>query len=219
MRRQAALAGPVEVTLDGPGSVVGAVAQVRVEQVVGVPQRRGGGSGALHAATAGLVGAVRIANVAGIQAALRVERRLDLPEPVVDIVSVKRGEVFGPRAAVSVLARQRAVELHHQVANIVGDRAQLGDVRRVFAVDHRAKVQATDRSVTVKTSPRVVIGHDLLQPLNVFRQPVDSDCGVLNEGDRLGVALQRHQQRQTRLPQLPDVGLLVRRGRPVEAVA
>ena len=73
--------------------------------------------------------------------------------------------------------------------------------------------------MAIETSRSIVIGDHLLQPLHIFRQAININSSVLNKGYRLRVALHRHQKRQPRLANLPNVALLFRRRSAIKTVA
>ena len=75
-------------------------------------------------------------------------------------------------------------------------------------VDDRPDVQAADRRVRVDAGRGAVPRDDLQEPLDVVAQLLGRDRGVLDERDRLGVALHRHRQAERRLAQAPDPRLV-----------
>ena len=79
---------------------------------------------------------------------------------------------------------------------------------RGLEVDHRPHVQAADRRVRVDAGDRVVLANDREEPLDVVAQLLRRDRGVLDERQRLGVALHRHRQAERGFAEAPDPRLI-----------
>ena len=77
-------------------------------------------------------------------------------------------------------------------------------------VEDRAHVQAADRGVGVPGAAGAVAGEELGDRLGVVGEVVERHGAVLDEADRLGVALGRHHDVEAGLAHLPD-GALSRR--------
>jgi len=65
-------------------------------------------------------------------------------------------------------------------------------------------VQATDGGVPIEAGIGVVVFHHLLETLHVLRQAIDGNGGILDECDRLGIALHRKHQGQPCFANLPN---------------
>src|SRR5262249_16586361 len=124
-----------------------------------------------------------------------------------------------PRPAVAVLAGDRAVELHHEIGDLVGDLPHLLEAPRRLETDGRSDVQASDRAVAVVRTVHLVPGEDLAEARDELREMPPVDGGVLDEGQRLGIAVRAEEQAEPRLAQLPDLSLLARIERDVGRVA
>ena len=75
-------------------------------------------------------------------------------------------------------------------------------------------MQAADRGMRVPGALGAVPGEHLVQPLGVVGQIIQRDRTILDERDRLGVALHRHHDVQPGFAHLGDAGLERRVGRP-----
>jgi len=137
-----------------------------------------------------------------------IERVLEAPERAHQRGAVHPLEERAARAAVTVLARDGAAELEHQIGDLVGDRLHLLEPARRLEVDHRPDVQATDRAVAVIGARGVVLGEDVREARHELLEMLRLDARVLDEGDRLLVALHAEQQAEAGLAQLPDRLLL-----------
>ena len=71
----------------------------------------------------------------------------------------------------------------------LGDGAHFPDVALVLHVEHRANVQAADGGMRVEGASGVVLAEDVGQPVGVFRQILERDGAILDEGNRLTIAL------------------------------
>ena len=110
--------------------------------------------------------------------------------------------------AVAVLARQRTAELEHEVGDVVGDRLERLHAFVGLHVHHGPNVEASDRRMRIDAGGRLVPFHDLQESLDVVAEFFGGDRGVLDERERLGVALHRHRQSQRCLAETPDAGLI-----------
>ena len=90
---------------------------------------------------------------------------------------------------------------------LLGDRAHGGDIGRVLHAQHWADMQAADRGMGVPGALGVVAGEHLVQAFRVVGEVGQIDGAILDEGDRLSVALHRHHDVQSGLAHLGDVGL------------
>ena len=116
--------------------------------------------------------------------------------------------------AVAVLARVGALVLAHHRERLLRDRAHLAHVPLVLEVEDRAHVQAADRGVRVPGAAGAVAGEEVGEALGVVGQMLERHGAVLDERDRLAVALHRHHDVEPGLAQLPDPALLRRARRP-----
>ena len=162
----------------------------------------------------------------GVEPPVGVEQRLDLAERLVEVVAEHAPVELAAGAAVAVLGRVDAVELHHQVEDLLGDRAHRLDPARLREVDERADVQAADRAVPVPAGAQPVAVEHLAEGGHVVAQPLGRHRRVLDERQRTPGALAgRHQQPEAGLAHLGQRLLLGRRlghdrvvGLPLEAV-
>ena len=106
-----------------------------------------------------------------------------------------------------MLAAENAAELPGEVADLVGDGIHPVDAFLVLQADHGPDVQAADAGVAVVGGLGAVVADDLVEPADEVAHGLGVDGGVLHEGQRLGVAVHAHQQAQTVLAHVPDVGL------------
>jgi hypothetical protein len=86
------------------------------------------------------------------------------------------------RAPVPVLARDGAVELDHEVGDLVGDLPDLLDPARVLDVDGRTDVQAAHRAMAVVGAVHPVPREDLAEAGHELRQVLRLHGRVLDEG-------------------------------------
>ena len=145
----------------------------------------------------------RVDDPAGVEEGLRVEGALHGAKRLVQRRAEHLLVECAAHQAVAVLARQRAAELQHQIGDVVGNRLELRHAGRGLEVDDRAHVQAADRGVRVDAGDGAVAGDQLLEARDVVAQPLGRHRGVLDERDRLGVALHRHRQPERRLAHVP----------------
>ena len=180
---EAPLGREIELGLDRLGPVVGPPAQVL-----------------------GQIG--RIDDLAGVEDVLRIQRKLQLEEAPVDRIPEQPLVVAAAGNAIPVFAGHRASVIHHDEEDLVGDLRHLADFGWTLEIDHRTHVQAPDRGMPVVPAVRVVplqyVAKLPQEPPHLF----DRHGGVLHEGDRLVVALDRHQDSESFLPHVPDLGLL-----------
>ena len=80
--------------------------------------------------------------------------------------------------------------------------------RRGLQIDNRPHVQAADRCVRVDAGGGAMPGDDLDEALDVVAQLLRRHRGVLDERDRLAVALHRRRQAEGRFAEAPDARLL-----------
>ena len=193
-RGEAALVREVEQRLRLPGLVARAVAKVRQDVV---PSD----------------------DVARVHPVLGVERLFQLAKRLEDGRPVHALEERAPRPAVAVLARDRATVLQHQVGDLVGDRPHLLEPPLGLEIDHRTDVQAADRAMPVTCALDVVLAHDVAEARHELGNVLRIHGGVLDERDRLLVALHPEQEAESRLPELPDRLLLPGFERDVRRVA
>ena len=105
-----------------------------------------------------------------------------------------------------MLAGERSVEPLDQLGHVGVNRLHQFDILLVVQFDHRAHVQAPDRSVRVVRRLRAVVRDDAVERGNELGEPARIDGGVLDEGDGLAQAGHAVEQRLARLAQLPRRG-------------
>src|SRR5262249_47317039 len=149
----------------------------------------------------------------------RVEGPLDLAEGVVEPGPVQRLVEGAAGPAVTVLAGEGAAELENQRADLLGDPLHLPDLAVVLQVDQRPDVETPHRAVAVVAGGGVVAAEDFPEARDERGEPGRIDGGVLDEGDRLLLALEPEEEPEARLAELPDRLLLGRVERPVRRVA
>ena len=115
--------------------------------------------------------------------------RLMLPERLVERRPEHLLHERAAHEAVAMLAGERAAELEHEVGDVVGERLERPHAFGGLHVDHGPHVQAADRRVGVDAGGGAVPADDREKPVDVVAQPFGRDRGVLDERDRLGVAL------------------------------
>ena len=106
-----------------------------------------------------------------------------------------------------MFAAQGAAELPHQVADLFGDGHHGLNSLGLLEVDQGADVQAADAGVAVVSRFGVVAAHDFIEPGNKGAQVFRVYGGVFHERQGLGVAVDAHQQPQTRFAHVPDRAL------------
>ena len=132
----------------------------------------------------------RVDDLAGIEDALRVERALDRAERLVQHRAEHLLHERAAHEAVAVLARQRAAELEHEIGDVVGDGFELPHALFGLQVHHRPDVQAADRRVRVHAGATCRgAATSCEKPVDVVAQLLGRHGGVLDEGERLRVAL------------------------------
>ena len=198
-------AGAVAVAhLDGAGEA----APVRPVERRGGPL--GGGRVGGEAEERGVVHRERADDLAGVQAARGVEGVLDRLEGAHEAGAEHALVELRARDAVAVLAGVRALEAADELEGLLGDGAHRPASGRLAQVEDRAHVQAADRGVGVPGAAGAVAGEEIGDRLGVVGEVVERHGAVLDEADRLGVALGRHHDVEAGLAHLPD-GALSRR--------
>ncbi len=107
---------------------------------------------------------------------------------------------------------ERPLELLHQRGHFVGDLPVFLQILRAMQIQHRAHVQQSRRRVPVIRRLQSQPAHQLLQLADVGRQILGPHRRVLDEADRLGVALAARSAATGRPCATPT------RGRPRPAV-
>jgi hypothetical protein len=105
-----------------------------------------------------------------------------------------------------MLARIGALVFAHHGRGFLGDRAHLGGALAAH-VEDRPHVQGADRRVRIPGAPGAVLGEHLGEALRVVGEMLERHRAILDEGDRLSVALHRHHDVEAGLADLPQRGL------------
>ena len=150
----------------------------------------------------------RVDDLAGVEQPLRVEGALEVAEGPDQRRAEQPLHEDAPHDAVAVLAAEAAAELDHQVGDPRGDVGRHRQAVALLQVHLRADVQAALAGVAVVAGARAVRLHDGVEAGHEAGQLLRRDGRVLDEGDRLGVALDAHQQAQAGRAQPPHGGLL-----------
>ncbi len=142
-------------------------------------------------------------DLARIHEARGIEEILDLLERVGKTRAELPAHPFGAHEAVAVLAGKRPFVFAHHGARLLGDRAHLR--RPVTAqVEDRPHVQRADRRVRIPRAARAVPREHLRQPVDVLGQMLERHGAILDERDRLAVALQAHHDVEPGLAHVPQ---------------
>src|SRR6478735_4653512 len=149
----------------------------------------------------------RMHDLAGIEAVVRIEARLDLLERAHQRRPEHLVVEFRAHDAVAVLARMRALVGLHHVEGFLGDRAHRLDVVLEPQVEHRPHVQAADRGVGIPSAAGAVLLEDGGEPRGIVRQMLERDRAVLDERDRFALLLHRHHDVEAGGAHLCDGGL------------
>ncbi len=149
-------------------------------------------------------------DLAGVEVVRRIEGVLHGLERPGQARAEERFDEFRARETVAVLARVGAVVAAHQLRGLLRDGAHPGDVAAELHVEDRAHVQAADRGVGVPRAAGAVLGEHLGDGVGVVGEVFERHRAILDEGDRLRVALHRHHDVEAGLADLPD-GALARR--------
>ncbi len=112
--------------------------------------------------------------------------------------------------AVTVFARQRAVELKNQIRDLVRDRDHFFDFALLLEIDQRPNVHAADRAMAIVARARLMAVKNRSEPRDKLRQLRGLDGRVLDEGDGLFVALGPEKQAEARFSHSPNRLHLVR---------
>ena len=110
-----------------------------------------------------------------------------------------------------MLAAHAAAEFDHEIAYFLHHRDHLVDAVLILKIDARADVQATDTGMAVVTRGGVVVGDDLPETPQEFRQLGRVHRRILHECHRLAGIPRSHQYSQPGLAHFPDVRLRRRR--------
>ena len=162
----------------------------------------------------------RVDHHAGVQAPVRVEEPLHLPERLVEILAEHRAVERAAHEPVAVLRRVDPVELGDQRDDLLRDGLQGLDTARRGRVDEGPDVQAAHRAVSVEPGVEPVSVENLAEARDVVVEPLGSDRGVLHERRRPAHTLAgRHQQAESRLAHLGQRVLLGGRLGPQRVVA
>ncbi len=108
-----------------------------------------------------------------------------------------------------MLAGHDAAEAVGQFGGGVGHLLHRLDAVDLLQVDQGADVEAAGGGVGVEGGGGAVVGDHLLDGADVFGQVLDGDGDVLDDGDRLGVAADAHEEAEAGFAHAPDVGLLL----------
>ena len=149
----------------------------------------------------------RVDHVAGVEDAAGIEGALDLPVEPVQVRPEEALVLPAARAAIAVFARQAAPEPAEQLQREAGDDRQLVDLGGDLGVDQRPDVDAAGAGVGVIGDARADVVAEPLDAGDVLGQMLDRHRGVLDERDRLVVALDAHHQAESDLADRPHVGL------------
>ena len=114
---------------------------------------------------------------------------------------------LAPRDAVAVLAGVRAPVLAHHLEALFRDGPHCARPLVGLEVDDRTHVQGADRSVRVPGAAGAVAGEDGVEAAGVLGEVLEPHRAVLDERDRLPVALHRHHDVEARLAHLPHRAL------------
>jgi hypothetical protein len=145
---------------------------------------------------------------AGIQALVGIEQRLDLPVDLHQIVTQVGRGVLGAGHAQAVLAAQRAAETRHQVGHLVAHLAQAHEVRGQVQIQRRADVEQAGGGVAVERGLETHGVENLAKPVDVGRQVLGADAGVLDAGGGLDGTGAAGDQGQTGPAEAPHQLLL-----------
>ncbi|KNX42615.1 hypothetical protein ROTO_09170 [Roseovarius tolerans] len=148
----------------------------------------------------------RMHDLAGIEAGVGIERRLDLFEGAQDARAEHRAVKLGAHDTVAMLAGMRALVVAHHLERGFGDLAHLAHVLFQLEVEHRAHVQAPLGGVGIPCAGGAVLMKDLCQTVSVIRQMIKRHGAILDEGHGLSLVLHRHHDVEPRLAQLSDLG-------------
>src|SRR5690606_6707956 len=141
---------------------------------------------------------------------VRVEGGLQLTHALVQLGAEDPLVQFAPGQPVAVLAAHHPAKLDRQVRRRLGQLPHRPHPGGRLQAHQRADVEAAGAGVGVEGRAGAVLRHQPQDLADVLGQVFNRDGDVLDAGDRLGVALDAHQQTQARLAYRPDVGLLLR---------
>ncbi len=154
-----------------------------------------------------IVHAIGPHDLARIQLRPGVEGVLDLLEGGDQALAEHLRMQIGARDAVAVLAGMRPLEAADEIAGGFRDLAHGPDVPLLLHVEDRAHVQAADRGVRVPGAAGAVAGEELGDRQGVIGEVLERHRAILDEGDRLAVALHRHHDVEAGLAHLPNLPL------------
>ncbi|KWT97635.1 hypothetical protein APY03_1331 [Variovorax sp. WDL1] len=166
-----------------------------------VRPRRGGGGEAEEGAVVHLR---RVDDLAGVEEADRVQLVLDGAEGLVDRRAELPLDPLAAAQAVAVLAAEGALVLAHQLAGFLGDGAHLRGAVDAH-VENGPHVQRAHRCMGIPGAARAVLREDLGEAVGVGGQVLERHGAVLDEADRLAVALEAHHDVEAGLAHLPQV--------------
>jgi hypothetical protein len=129
---------------------------------------------------------------------------LDGAEGVVDLRAELPLDPFAAAQPVAMLAAIGALVLPHQGGGFLGNGAHLAGAVAAH-VEDRAHMQGADRGVGIPGAARAVLREDLGQRVGVIGQMLERHGAILDEADRLAVALQAHHDVEAGLADLPQV--------------
>ena len=157
---------------------------------------------------------------ARVEQPARVERVLDRDHRLVEPGAEELRQEPAPRAAAAVLARDRAVVVGDEPADLGRQHVHARHAARRLEVDHGPEVQAPGRRVAGEAGAGAVRRDDPLQVGDERGQPLGSHRRVLDERRRTLRPRRAHEQRQGGAAQSGRLGQVLGRlepGRPVGA--
>ena len=192
------------------GALPVALLQRPGEAAVGAEVEQGGGRlvDGLRPQTQVVGEGRRVDDLARVEQALGVEGALQVAEGADQRGAEQPLHEDAPHDAVAVLAAEAAAELDDEVGDLRGDPGGHRQAVGPLEIHLRADVQAALAGVAVVGGARAVRLHDGVEAGHEAGQLLRRDGRVLDEGDRLGVALDAHQEAQPGGAQPPHRGLL-----------
>ncbi|CCK14124.1 hypothetical protein BN136_134 [Cronobacter universalis NCTC 9529] len=142
------------------------------------------------------VEAVRRADFTGVQAVVRVERRLDAPQFVIQRFAEKRRAVFRAKAF-AVLAPQQTAVAGGKRHDFIGDALHQNFLLRIAHIQRRTHMQHARVNMAKHAIAQPVTVQQRAKLRDVIRQMLRRHAGVFGKRDRLGepfgVAEQPHR--------------------------
>jgi hypothetical protein len=146
----------------------------------------------------------------GVEQALRIESEFKVTEGLDEAGAEHALHEDAAEDAVTMLTAEAAVEFDHEVGDRFSEALHRVELTGIFDISVWTNVEAADAGVAVVGGGEAVLLHERVETGDEGGQAGRVYGGVLDEGERLGVAADAHKDAETCLAHTPHAKLLVR---------